>query len=617
MNKYSRGKLLEMKPVEVYKLVLSKEINEFPKDYFELDGKLNIYTIRAVTKYMIEDILKFSHINVCRNLSKKHFQKYRLYKMLKKQFDENIIDLIMKVYPNEYRIGEFKGYQSYLEYMSPVEIYKLLLSNDIKVFPNNFFTLDGKINVFTVRSVTKYMIENILCIPPDDIPTKLSRKDFQDNKLDAMLNSMFNRNINKLLEVVYPGKYKNCKLKNYCEDMSPIEVYKLILSGKRKAFPNNYFKKGNGINEYRVQVITKYMIEQVLHFTEEDIEQELSIEHFIDNGLSGIICSLYNSSINDLLEVVYPGKYNLIEARRYWNVKRIKREVKLLIEEKLNWSHEDVCNYLCEKTFKEAGLAGMIKRFNGSTYKVLNIVYPNQYKPWELKSIPKGYWTIETAIDAIKWLIEEKLNWSHEDVKNKLTKEIFKKYKLYSMLNSIFDGSIYMVLNATYPDEYKRWEIKPIPKSYWTRETEIEAIKWLIEEKLNWSHEDVRKQLSTETFKQYGLYSMLYNMFNGSIYMALNLAYPNEYKPWELKVTPRGYWTRETAIEAIKWLIEEKLNWTDEEVCNRFSHNILVEYGLDGMVCSIFKNKTYDALNAAYPNKYKPSELRKINPKQI
>ena len=41
------------------------------------------------------------------------------------------------------------------------------------------------------------------------------------------------------------------------------------------------------------------------------------------------------------------------------------------------------------------------------------------------------------------------------------------------------------------------------------------------------------------------------------------LIYPNKFKPWELKSAPNNYWNNETTLEAIKWMIEEKLKWND------------------------------------------------------
>ena len=55
-------------------------------------------------------------------------------------------------------------------------------------------------------------------------------------------------------------------------------------------------------------------------------------------------------------------------------------------------------------------------------------------------------------------------------------------------------------------------------------------------------------------------------MFNDSPFHALNAAYPNQFKEWELKFVPDKFWNKDTGIRATKWLIEERLKWTDDEI---------------------------------------------------
>ena len=48
-------------------------------------------------------------------------------------------------------------------------------------------------------------------------------------------------------------------------------------------------------------------------------------------------------------------------------------------------------------------------------------------------------WNLKTAKEATIWLIEEKLKWSDEDVKQKLSLNTFKQYSLTGMLNYLFN----------------------------------------------------------------------------------------------------------------------------------------------------------------------------------
>ena len=78
------------------------------------------------------------------------------------------------------------------------------------------------------------------------------------------------------------------------------------------------------------------------------------------------------------------------------------------------------------------------------------------------------------CVPIIKYLIEDKLNWNEEDIKENLTRNVFREYKLGGMLTHIFDDSPYLALNFAYPNKYNPWELKRdneklLDKETWNR----------------------------------------------------------------------------------------------------------------------------------------------------
>ena len=173
--------------------------------------------------------------------------------------------------------------------------------------------------------------------------------------------------------------------------------------------------------------------------------------------------------------------------------------------------------------------------FDDSPYKAINSTYPNKFKEWEFKSVPMNFWIKEKGIEATKWLIEEKLKLTDEELKEQLSQKLFKDNNLYGMLNICFNNSPYQAINTTYPNKFKEWEFKCTPNSFWTKEKGIEATKWLVEEKLKLTDEEIKEQSSVNLFKDNSLYNMLYNCFNSSPYQAINATYPNKFKPEDFK----------------------------------------------------------------------------------
>lgn len=164
----------------------------------------------------------------------------------------------------------------------------------------------------------------------------------------------------------------------------------------------------------------------------------------------------YMLVINRTLKIFPSGFWNSEDS-----ISNAIKITKYLIENHLKWDDEDLINKFSLKVFKENFLYGMlVSCFDGSPYKALNSVYPNKFKPWELKSVPNCYWTKETGILASKWLIEEVLKWDEATIKNNLSSKIFIDYNLNSMFRICFNQSTYKLINSTYPNKFKKSDFK-------------------------------------------------------------------------------------------------------------------------------------------------------------
>ena len=108
-------------------------------------------------------------------------------------------------------------------------------------------------------------------------------------------------------------------------------------------------------------------------------------------------------------------------------------------------------------------------------------------------------------------------------------------------------------------------KIKKFPDRFWSEpdatENAVEILRYLLENILQWGTETIKKNYSEKLFTEYKLARMLNFLFNGSPFLALNTVYPNQFKEWELQHVPTNFWNKETAIQATKWMIEEKLKW--------------------------------------------------------
>ncbi|MBQ3422031.1 MAG: hypothetical protein IJH34_10255 [Romboutsia sp.] len=292
---------------------------------------------------------------------------------------------------------------------------------------------------------------------------------------------------------------------------------------------------------------------------------------------------------------------------------------KYLMENILKLSDEEIKEKLTYNLFRENKLKGMLMTcFGGSPFKCIQTTYPEKnFKPWEFNMAPLNYWQdINNSIEATKWLIETKLRFTDDEIKEKLNVKLFQQNGLGGMLGISFNGSPYNAINTAYPEKnIKPWEFKIVPQGYWTKKTGIEATKWLIEDKLKLSDEEIKEQLSQNLFIDNGLYGMLKHSFNGSPFDAISSTYSEKnFKPWEFKFVPLNYWTDiSNGINATKWLIEDKLKLSDEEIKEQLSAKLFDDNGLGGMLRTCFNGSSYEAINATYPNKFKKSDFKGYN----
>ena len=374
-------------------------------------------------------------------------------------------------------------------------------------------------------------------------------------------------------------------------NVSEISKYYLEeVLAKGKSFPSGTWKCDEKYEN--AKNVTKTLIERVLKWTYEDIRNKLTLNIFKKYSVLSMLVKVFNGSPYLAIENAYPGKFKPWElpcvSNSFWNLKTAKEATIWLIEEKLKWNDDDIKEKLSANTFIKNSLTSIISLFNGSPYLAIENAYPGKFKPWELPSVPKKNWNVKTAREATIWLIEEKLKWSDEDVRRNLSKNTFKENSLRGMLNLLFNGSPYLAIENAYPRKFKAWEFPKTSKKFWNLKTARKATIWLIEEKLKWSNEDVKKKLTRNIFIQNSLGGMLTILFNNSPYLAIENAYPGKFKAWEFAKVSNHFWNLKTAKEATIWLIEEKLKWSDEDVKQKLSLNTFKQYSLTGMLNYLF-----------------------------
>lgn len=243
-------------------------------------------------------------------------------------------------------------------------------------------------------------------------------------------------------------------------------------------------------------------------------------------------------------------------------------------------------------------------------------INPDDYKPHEIwqmvmigkpiKRYPNGYFSgascNEKFREIFQYICLQHYQWELEEVPQHINSYFLKDNKLASLYNSLFHCNMFEMLDTAFPGRFHPWKLPVVPNGYWNLETAKEATIWLIEKKLHWTKDDIKKKMTKETFINNGVGCLYMPEFNGSIYKALCNAYGDDYlMPWELKCTPMSYWNDDTIKLPLQWLIEKK-GYTKQSIMNLTEKEIL-EYGFY-VAYTLCHESLIQLLDATFPGEY-------------
>lgn len=168
------------------------------------------------------------------------------------------------------------------------------------------------------------------------------------------------------------------------------------------------------------------------------------------------------------------------------------------------------------------------------------------------------------AVKAVVYCLAELMDLNGEsDVSTNIKYNTFVQNGLAYYLWIFFNNSPYMALSNAYPN-IKPWDMAKVPNNFWSgKRGQKRAIKLLIKalKESNYQYSDYPILLTEKFIQRIGLATPYCKHFRSCPYLFLDAAFPGVYKPWELPVTPKGYFTdnNDRDKEAVRWLIEKRL----------------------------------------------------------
>ena len=273
--------------------------------------------------------------------------------------------------------------------------------------------------------------------------------------------------------------------------------------------------------------------------TKPDDLPELFDEDFIYSNNLGQVYEWADRSRFKLIELAMPGKFkpwqfddidNWLESK---DLKNCAREALMwIMNERLQCSRGDLPSMLTKQVFIDNGLEKLIDKYDGSSFRLVDQVYPGIFKQWQFTEEEQLLWfqenRFEIAADATKWLIEDRLGIPYEDIPKRISIREFHMNGLSKLLD-LFNQNLFQVIDNTYKGQFKPWQFNE-QNDIWHSPNALEiakqATQWLITDKLHISNEKAITYLTRRHFISNGLGQMLGSLFNHSPFQALENLMP-------------------------------------------------------------------------------------------
>lgn len=240
--------ILDTSAVEVYKQILSGELNRFPYGFWQ--GEDGIKNSIEVVKYLIEEELRWNKEDIKKKLVVTVFKRYKLGGMLKSLYGQSTYLVVEAIYP-----GKFKPYS-------------------LKNAPKDYW------NDTTVKKAI-YDLMSDLSLTKEELVSVITKQMLIDNDLGGLLD--------------------------YCKN-SPCKALKITFGDTFNPWdmisaPNGYWTKESAVHSI------KTLLEDELKWDEETIKNNISKSFFEKHNLRGMLNIIFRDSPFEAINTVYPGRF--------------------------------------------------------------------------------------------------------------------------------------------------------------------------------------------------------------------------------------------------------------------------------------------------------------------
>ena len=197
---------------------------------------------------------------------------------------------------------------------------------------------------------------------------------------------------------------------------------------------------------------------------------------------------------------------------------------KYFLEEK-KYTREDIITKINYDTLKKIRLSGIIRRYKGHIYEILNLAFPEfEIKEWELACVSNYFFDKkENRIAFMNWICEkENIDKTKLEEVQKLTKDVVDSYHCKARTKAGGHNLLLSEFSGFYPWEFNKYH-------YWNKKDIIFAFKTVFENRYKFKPTEMKEKVTRELIYKNRLRGMLSKGCSNSIPVLLNIVYPDLY----------------------------------------------------------------------------------------
>ena len=320
----------------LYYMDTYNKVHNIPSGFW--DGEDGKERFKMIFKYIVEDLCGQDEDTFIKDYSSKWIRKYRLSVPLTKHFDDKLFNAVDYVYPNKFMPWQVNGCSS-VDFNSNENkaialkwlLTKLNITEKDAIVKLKYddFLQNGLGALYRVHfkrnkmDIVRFLMEskefcNQEIIKPNFKKVKKPNNNNNSN-LDHKIRELIDNgddNIEGTIAKIHQEIEKTTRYKGQLKRKYNNDLYKAI----NTLYPNKYhikhfIKYNSSMSKLNVEQqveILKYLFEDKLKWNEVDINENLSLKVFEENGLSQFLSKYCNNSPLMAVKKVYPNfKYRI------------------------------------------------------------------------------------------------------------------------------------------------------------------------------------------------------------------------------------------------------------------------------------------------------------------